>query len=175
MPNLRISALAALEARRHGRDPFLAADEKGITVLFRNDFTRQKGAYTTVSGQPFIFINSRVSDEMQRIICAHELGHALLHKNRRGVYLEYALFDTADRLEYEANLFAAEFLLDDGDIRGLALEGADAVSMARALNTNVNLLLIKLEQMNQRGAGFHLPRTVRSDFLKNVTDDAGVI
>ncbi len=175
MPDERIGILAANTARQYGRDPFRVSREKGITVLFRDDFTAQKGAFTTVSGQMFIFINSRLSDEMQRLVCAHELGHALLHRNIRGAFLEFALFDTADHLEYEANLFAADFLLSDEDVRTLALEGADALSMARNLNTNVNLLLLKLSQMNLRGAGFHLPRLVRADFLKNVTDDSGVL
>ena len=175
MPDGRIGTLAAAEARRYCRDPFRAAREKGISVLFRNDFTRQKGAYTAVAGQQFIFISGRISDEMQRIVCAHELGHALLHKNTRGLFLEFALFDTADRLEYEANIFAADFLLDDDEIRSLVLESADVVSIARLLNTNVNLLLLKLAQMNLRGADYRLPRTVRPDFLKDATDDAGLL
>ncbi|MBQ8136451.1 MAG: ImmA/IrrE family metallo-endopeptidase, partial [Clostridia bacterium] len=115
------------------------------------------------------------SEEMQRLVCAHELGHAMLHRSIRGAFLEFALFDTVDRLEYEANLFAADFLLEDSEVRSLALEGEDALSMARKLNTNVNLLLLKLSQMNLRGADFHLPRFVRSDFLKSVTDDAGTL
>ncbi len=171
------SALAEeLAARFDTRDPFRVCREEGITVLFRDDFKRQKGAFAVVSGQPFIFICSRLSDEMQRIVCAHELGHALLHwHGGRNIFLEFELFDMNDRREYEANVFAAELLLDGDEIWSLAREGKDAVQIAQCMGTNVNLVLLKLSRMNRAGCGFRLPRTVGSRFLGRIDDDAGTI
>ena len=66
---------------RYGtRDPFRICREKGIEVMFRDDFTGQKGAFSLMLNVPFIFINNNLSDEMKRIVCAHELGHAMLHR-----------------------------------------------------------------------------------------------
>lgn len=50
-----------------------------------------------------IFINSRADNYSKQILCAHELGHLLLHKNN-----ELSLFDhTIGQVEeFEANLFA---------------------------------------------------------------------
>ncbi len=177
MTGAQIRSLAQGLVRRYGtRDPFRICAGKGITVLHRDDFKRQKGAFTVVEGQPFIFINSRVSEEMQRIVCAHELGHALMHRDMgRGIFLEFELFDTRDRPEYEANAFAAELLLDGEEILSLAEEGKDAVQIARSLDTNVDLVLLKAAEMNRRGSDFRLPRGVNSRFLKNMTDDAGEI
>ena len=60
------------------RNPFVLAKELGVHVMMRNDFDRQKGAFAMVLNVPFIFINANLSKEMQRIVCAHELGHAML-------------------------------------------------------------------------------------------------
>ena len=170
-------ALAADVALKCGtRDPFRICAEKGITVLIRDDFRRQKGAFAVVAGEPFIFVSGVLSEEMRRIVCAHELGHALLHRREGGdIFLEFELFDMNDRREYEANVFAAELLLDGDEIWSLAREGMDAVQIARCMGTNVNLVLLKLSQMNRRGCGFHLPRPVGSRFLGSIGDDAGTI
>lgn len=55
---------------------------------------------------------------IQKIICAHELGHAVLHSQMPGIesFHDFALFDDTSSTEYEANVFAAELLLKDEDV-----------------------------------------------------------
>ena len=67
--------------RYHTNDPFEIAAALDITVMERSDFQRQKGAFKVVLHNSFIFINATMSNEMKRIVCAHELGHALLHRS----------------------------------------------------------------------------------------------
>ena len=171
------AAARAIARRRGTRDPFRICREEGITVMARNDFKRQKGAFTVVAGERFIFINGLLSEEMQRIVCAHELGHAVLHRREgRNVFPEFDLFSASSgRLEGEANAFAAELLLDGEEILQLAREGMDAAQIARATRSHVNLVILKMEGMNARGGGFRLPRGVRSGFLLNAADDAGEV
>ncbi len=164
-----------LKKRYHSADPYVIAEEKRITVLERGDFKRQKGAFMVIAGNDFIFLNGNLSEPMQRAVCAHELGHALLHRDLcRGGFLEYELFNMADRREYEANVFAAELLLKDREILEMARSGRDVTQMAQLLNVNVNLVLIKLNQMNRRGYEFRLPRTVKNDFLGSAEDGVGL-
>ena len=67
--------------RRCGtRDPFRIAQELGIEVLFCEDFGPLKGMYRVIKRNRFIFINKDLSSRMQRIVCAHELGHDQLHR-----------------------------------------------------------------------------------------------
>ncbi len=54
------------------------------------------------------------------------------------------------------NLFAANLLLDQNSIEELVSDGFDIVQIARQLGTNVNLLLLKLQQMNDDNR-FRLP------------------
>jgi Zn-dependent peptidase ImmA (M78 family) len=104
--------------RKYGtRNPFLLAGEKGVEIMMRDDFDRQKGAFSLMLNVPFIFINNNLSDEMKRIVCAHELGHAMLHrklcrKMKNQTIQEYEIFDIRSTTEYEANIFAAELLID---------------------------------------------------------------
>ena len=105
--------------RYHTNDPFEIAAALDITVMERSDFQRQKGAFKVVLHNSFIFINATMSNEMKRIVCAHELGHALLHRSlgkTQECLMEFELFNITNSTEYEANLFAANLLLDDQSI-----------------------------------------------------------
>ena len=153
--------------RYHTNDPFEIAAALDITVMERSDFQRQKGAFKVVLHNSFIFINATMSNEMKRIVCAHELGHALLHRSlgkTQECLMEFELFNITNSTEYEANLFAANLLLDDQSIESLIQDGFDVVQIARSLGTNVNLLLLKLQQMNNDNH-LHLPDMPGRNFL----------
>ena len=165
---------------RYGtRDPFRICREKGIEVMFRDDFTGQKGAFSLMLNVPFIFINNKLSDEMKRIVCAHELGHAMLHrklcqKRTNQTIYEYEIFDIRDSTEYEANIFAANLLIDENELNEYMSYGYDIVQTARAMNLNVNLLLIKLHEMKDNEALLYaLPHLPKRNFLGTIGDNAG--
>lgn len=82
------------------------------------------------------------------------------------------LEDVTSTTEYEANLFAANLLLDENSIEELVSDGFDIVQIARQLGTNVNLLLLKLQQMNDDNR-FRLPDMPDRNFLGVISDDAG--
>jgi len=157
--------------RYHTNDPFEIAAALDITVMERSDFQRQKGAFKVVLHNSFIFINATMSNEMKRIVCAHELGHALLHRSlgkTQECLMEFELFNITN----STNLFAANLLLDDQSIDSLIQDGFDVVQIARSLGTNVNLLLLKLQQMNNDNH-LHLPDMPSRNFLGTISDDAG--
>lgn len=114
---------------------------------------------------------------MQRIVCAHELGHALMHKAlcvKQEGFLEYEIFDIQDDTEYEANAFASNLLIDEKEMLEYFHDGYDVVQTARALNINVNLLLIKLIEMKDwDGVPLNVPYVPRRNFLGTIADDAG--
>lgn len=57
-------------------------------------------------------------------------------------------------------------------IESLIRDGFDIVQIARSLGTNVNLLLLKLQQMNDDNH-LHLPDMPSRNFLGTISDDAG--
>lgn len=76
------------------------------------------------------------------------------------------LYDMKTRPEYEANTFAAEILLEDSDIHELISYGYDMQQIAAELKTDINLVGIKISNMDIRGANYRIPITPRGDFLK---------
>lgn len=133
------------------KNPFDISKSLDIKIMYRSDFTKLKGMYAIISNNKYIFINSNLDPEMQKIVCAHELGHALLHEDlaKSSVLQEFMLYDMKNRPEYEANLFASSLLINTEDFLTLAHEGYDIVQIASMLRTDINLLLIKLSQINK--------------------------
>ena len=76
-----------------------------------------KGFFLVSSRCKLIMINSDLPESIQRSILVHELGHADLHSDSAiSAFHEFTFLDDTDRMEYEANIFAAEFLLNDEDV-----------------------------------------------------------
>lgn len=153
---------------QHGtRDPFKIAREINVKILERGDFDKLKGMYRIILRNRFIFINSSLTEKMRKIVCAHELGHDRLHRNiaMNESLHEFSLFKFDTRIEYEANLFAASLLLDDGDVLECCEKGFTAEQTARKLNSDENLISLKIDCLVCKGhnlsTGSH-----RSDFLK---------
>lgn len=164
----------------HGTcDPFTLAERLNIYVRF---FTakKQKGFCTNILKNFFIYINENMSWQMQRMTCAHELGHILLHRDQLGrdekghfkKLVEMELFDITNRTEYEANLFAANLLIDEERLLEMLKEGYDIVFIASSFDVNVNLLAIKLAEIKKEGLAIQLPFTPDKRFMGRIADRA---
>ena len=176
MVDARAFSIARKLVRKHKtRDPFTIAQALGIEVLLRNDFKRQKGVFKIVANNSFIFVNANLSDEMLTLGCAHELGHALLHRSLglQAGLVEFEVFNITTQCEYDANVFAATLLLDDQEVLDAAQDGYDVVQTARSMGVNVNLMLLKMTEMNKQGYEFRVPYTPSAEFLGTIDDNAG--
>ena len=152
----------------HGtRDPFQIAKALGIHVIFDYDFQELKGMYKVILQSRFIFINGNMSSRDKRTVCAHELGHDRFHQHfaKSGILQEFMLYDMKSRMEYEANIFAAEFLIDDDDVLELVKEEQDICYIAGEMDEDMNLVLIKIDEMRKRGYDLRVPYRPQSDFL----------
>ncbi|MGL5950697.1 MAG: ImmA/IrrE family metallo-endopeptidase [Cetobacterium sp.] len=97
------------------RDPRVLCRYMKITVLYR-DLGNVKGYYTKCLRRKFIFINENLDEFSQRVVLAHELGHALLH-GKDVIMMKGYFTSCKDSLyEREANKFAAELLLVEEEV-----------------------------------------------------------
>ena len=150
------------------RDPFEIARQIGVEVLFCPDFGSMKGMYRVVRRNRFIFINDSLTPQMQRIVCAHELGHDQLHRDlaKTGALQEFMLYDMTTKPEYEANIVAAEILLDTDEVLDYVYHyGYTSEQIARAMGTDINLVALKVAHLAETNRGLR-PVEHRSDFLK---------
>ncbi|PGN60741.1 hypothetical protein CN966_05620 [Bacillus cereus] len=110
---MEIKEYALKIAEKHETtNPFEIARRKNIIVLFE-DLGNTLGFYNTYKRFKFIHINNQIDETLQRFVCAHELGHAILHPKANTPFLRNQTFFSVDRLEIEANIFAVELLLTD--------------------------------------------------------------
>lgn len=129
-----------------------------------------KGFYFQQSRKQAIVINSDLDEQFQRVILSHELGHAVLHRNVAGVksFHDFTLFNDASFYEYEANIFAAEFLLADQEVLSLLRDGMTIFTAAGTLGVPAELLDFKLRILQRRGHPEIKPLLhARGDFLKS--------
>ena len=130
-----------------------------------------KGFYLRQSGRDVITVNSDLPEELGRIILAHELGHAVLHKAASGMnaFHDFALFDSTSQYEYEANVFAAQCLMSDEDVLGLLNDDMSFFAAAASLNVPPELLDFKFRLLKRQGYKIiDPPLMARSDFLKKI-------
>ncbi|ALS27153.1 IrrE-type HTH domain-containing protein [Paenibacillus sp. 32O-W] len=102
--------------RHKTNDPFEIAALKNITILF-NYLGETLGFFSSYKRAKFIHINNYLDEPMRRFVCAHELGHAVLHPRVNTPFLKSSTLFSVNRLEREANEFAVELLLPDEVVR----------------------------------------------------------
>ena len=88
-------------------------------------------------------------EAMQRVVCAHELGHHLLHREEasRGFFDDYDLYRMENRFERDANLFASLLLLPDKAVEEFCRpenRGLSVGEAARLWETTAELFAIRL-------------------------------
>ncbi len=149
------------------RDPFELINALGIELMFDGNFSKLKGFYTVMNRQSYIVINSNLTEEKTKIVAAHELGHHILHKRFASgrVMQEFELYDMTARPEYEANCFAAELLISDSEITELINSGYDMEQIASILKTDINVVGIKLGNLNSSGKKYNIGIPPKGNFL----------
>lgn len=128
-----------------------------------------KAFYFYQSRMKNIVLNTRSGPHTRKILCAHELGHALLHKEIATWhgFQELTLFCSASRAEYEANLFAADLLIEDEALFELLDEPGKSFSeLARELYVPIELLDFKFRILKGKGYPLAAPYIAQADFLK---------
>lgn len=150
------------------RDPFRLAEQLGVEV-YPCDFSGQRGVYKVILRNRFVFLNQNLDEISGRIVLLHELGHDTLHRAEAvkvGGFREFNLFNMKNnRLEYEANVFAAQIALEDETFLRLCENGYDAQQIAAAMESDINLVALKADVLIAQG--YRLRRQEhRSDFLR---------
>lgn len=79
-------------------------------IIVKQPLTLINGFYQHSMGSKLIYINSNLDEDKQKIICGHELGHAVMHTKINILFLEKKTLFIKDKFENEANLFCTYLL-----------------------------------------------------------------
>ena len=76
------------------------------------------------------------------------------------------LYNMMDNTEYQANLFAADLLINDDDIADMVQnEDLDYFGLCSSLNSSPELMSFKLYSLTKRGQAYYMPMEIQSNFL----------
>jgi len=98
------------------RDPFRIAKARGY-VIIRCPLSGIRGFYQHLQRRYVIYIHNGLTHQEERMVCAHELGHILLHRGENRIFAEKNTYFQTSRREIEADRFALDLLYDDEDLR----------------------------------------------------------
>lgn len=155
--------------RKYGTsDPFELIDASGVNLMLKSGLGKIKGFYYVVFRERYVVVNADLDEQEQTIVAAHELGHDRLHRRwaASAPLRDTSLYIETDRTEYEANVFAAELLIDDDDVVSCLEETDDFFGMCSLLGYPPAFVAFKLREMTRRGYGMRLPVLPDSRFLK---------
>lgn len=168
-----------LRRRFHEDDPIKLCEAMGIIVA-REPMGLYEGAckgfFMAQSRKRLVMINADLPAELQRVIVAHELGHAVLHRKALGIntFHDFALFDSTSAMEYQANVFAAEYLMPDEDVLERLNDDISFFGAAAQLRVPPELLDFKFRAMKRKGYKvIDPPFHCCGDFLKGVEIGGG--
>lgn len=133
--------------KHKSRDPFEIAHSRNIRIIIR-DLGEVKGFYLYYKRKQTIYISSLLSEHEQKVVCCHELGHAILHPRLNVFFLESNTYFTKNKFECEANRFAAELLIDDTGTVEYFRAGLTLEQIANVIGVPHELLCVKYGEQN---------------------------
>lgn len=109
------------------KDPFKLCGCLNIKIIKSYLGSEIKGFFQeTPNGFEIIHLNTNLTEEEEKYICAHELGHALLHTDISLQFFIDNKLQIKNKYEIQADKFAAELLienaLDKTEYTGLNIE-----------------------------------------------------
>lgn len=159
------SFVQKLKKKFRTENPFEIAEACKINIRYR-DFKDLKGMYTVMQRCPYIFLSNDLDEHMEKVVLFHELGHHFLHRHHAvSAFKEHGLYDMSSKLEVEANIFAANFIISDEEVLENVGYGYTTEQAAMAMCVPHEMLLIKLNDMNSRGCKLNIPFVPKYDFL----------
>lgn len=136
------STVQKLSKKYKTNDPFKLASELDILVVYEN-LGSILGYFDAHFRMKTIHINENAPEELKGFICAHELGHAILHAKVNTPFLNAYTLYSVGKIERQANTFAVELLLHDDYIK----DNSSCSIYTLARNQGIPIQFIKLKRM----------------------------
>lgn len=165
-----IESVQVLKNQHGNLSPMAMAHELGIIVDARRYGDAEltfRGFAVRIFNQLHITLNLDQSDMYQEVCLAHELGHCVLHPYSADARAFTSIsVDNTATTEYEASMFAAEYLIDDEDLLQLCMSGRSINEISRELNYPPELVTLKVKALQFKGhTELRLPYIAHGDFL----------
>jgi len=129
-------------------DPFKIVDALGYQTVFV-PLVDVRGFYQHVKRCHIIYIDDVLEERQARFVCAHELGHTLIHKGMNRIFMDTRTHMATSRYEKEADRFAVDLLFDDRDLHEYL--GFSTIDVANHLGISFELAKYRMGSINLYG------------------------
>jgi len=140
-----------LVAKHRTRDPFELAAAMGRIIVIV-PLIDVRGFYQYIKRSHIIYLSDKLDDPERSLVCAHELGHSILHTKTNAVFLDSRTHFVTAKYEDEADRFAMGLVFsDDKFYEYLYMPISD---IARALGVTDKMVTCRLQmvQLGMRNA-----------------------
>lgn len=130
-------------------------DKIGIQIVYQTlgqlDGFDIAGILSSNDNRWSMYINKKYGHTWQRFIIAHELGHYFLHRQDRSIFTDSVFFRAVycteeQKLEWQANEFAASILMPRDVVARLVDEGSDWQTLADTFQVSMLVMRYQLER-----------------------------
>lgn len=139
-----IKKLVNRYVKKYGtRNPFELAGKMNIQIQIGSPGC--SGCYMYLKKHRYIFLDQNLDEREMIQVMAHELGHAIMHRNQNCYFIRNKTLLLNSKTEREANYFAAELLISNEDV--LTYGEYTVSQLARILGYDEKLVELKLNKM----------------------------
>lgn len=125
-------------------DPMSICEQMDITIFEEELPESVRGFSLNIKGKKLIYLNSQLPYGMQRQVCAHELGHIILHPKHNLIFmLEHTLY-VHERFEKEADEFCAALLIPQEMLHEVQTIGE--LAMAAGVEERIADIRVRMER-----------------------------
>lgn len=124
------------------RNPFEIIQGMNAILIFY-PLEGVRGFYQYFQRNNLIYIDEKLPEHEQMFVCAHEIGHMLLHKKSNAIFMDTRTHFNTGHYELEADTFAVNLLISDEFL----LENKDYSNeqIARMLGYHERLIELRLK------------------------------
>lgn len=135
-----------LKKKYNTSSPYELAECLNITIITQ-PLGNVWGMYKYMKKNKVIFINSVLSEIERRFVLTHEIGHAVLHPKSSCYFINENNYVSKIKSGFEANMFAAEFLIENDAIDYLVLDGYSLEQLASSYYVLVQIMKLKFKSI----------------------------
>lgn len=142
-----MQAVEKLVRTHKTRNPFeIIKGMNVILVIYPLEGVR--GFYQYFQRNNIIYIDEKLSENEKLFVCAHELGHMLLHKKSNFIYMDTNTHFNTDKYENEADSFAINLLISDEDL--IEYQGYSINQISRLFGYRKELIELRIRWFYER-------------------------
>lgn len=140
-----MAIVSGLIKQQHTNSPFEICDNLNYIVLYV-PLVGVRGFYQHYANRDIVYIDCNLPDQVKRFVCAHELGHSIMHKEINSIFLDTRTYLKTSLYERQANQFAINLLYphdsDFDDYRDFTIQ-----QTAQCLNISTDLVEYRLKEI----------------------------